>query len=232
MVELNLLLTNTLKPTSELVNGFSLNPSELLHSVLLWVQSLGYVGAVAFILIYIVATIALVPGSILTLGAGVLFGVVWGSVYVLIGAIIGETFAFLLGRYLARDWIAKKIANNQTFAALDRAIHREGLKIIFLTRLSPIFPFSLLNYAFGITGISFRDYFLGSIGIIPMTITYVYFGSLAGDLATIGEATHLANPELQWTIRIIGFLATIAATVYITRIARIALDKSLGDVIN
>ena len=227
MAELNLFLINTDKVTLQLANGFSLNPSELLHSVLLWVQSLGYVGAVAFILIYIVATIALVPGSILTLGSGVLFGVTWGSVYVLVGATIGEVFAFLLGRYLARDWIAKKIAKNPTFTALDRALKKEGFKIILLTRLSPIFPFSLLNYAFGITGISLKNYFLGSIGMIPMTVTYVYFGSLAGDLATISDATQLANPELQWTIKIIGFLATVATTFYIVRISRRALEKFL-----
>ena len=230
MLELNLSLPNVASLTPGLANGFGLNLPELLHNLLFWIQSLGYVSALAFILLYIIATIALVPGSILTLGAGLVFGVVWGSVYVLIGAIIGETFAFLLGRYLGRDWIARKIKHNQIFAALDRALNREGIKIILLTRLSPVFPFSLLNYAFGITGISLRDYFLGSIGIIPMTITYVYLGSLAGDLATIGEATQLANPELQWTIRLIGFLATVGTTVYITRIARQVLNKSLANI--
>ena len=225
MIELNLLMIN-----SELLNTFSLYLSQLLHSVLVWIQSLGLISAIAFILIYIIATIALIPGSILTLGAGVVFGVVWGSLYVLIAAIIGETLAFLIGRYLARDWINQKIANNQTFTALNRALNQEGLKIILLTRLSPIFPFSLLNYAFGVTGISLRDYFLGSIGMIPMTITYVYLGSLAGDLTNIGQATQLANPELQWTIKITGLLATIAATVYITRIARNALTNSLANV--
>lgn len=208
----------------------SLNLSELLHSVLFWVHNWGYLGTVAFILIYIVCTIVLIPGSILTLGAGAIFGVGWGSVYVLIGAMIGETFAFLLGRYLVRDWIEVKIANNQTFTALDRALHKEGLKIILLTRLSPIFPFSLLNYAFGITGITLKDYFLGSVGMIPMTITYVYLGSLAVDLTTIANNTHLANSQLQWAVKIIGFLATIVATLYITHVARQALHKSLANV--
>ena len=230
MLELNLLLTNTASLTPGLSIGFSLNPSELLHHFLLWIQSIGYISAIAFILLYIVATIALVPGSILTLGAGVVFGVVWGSVYVLIGAIVGETCAFLLGRYLARDWIARKIKHNETFAALEGALNQEGIKIILLTRLSPIFPFSLLNYAFGITGISLRDYLLGSIGMIPMTITYVYLGSLAGDVAKIGEVSQLANPELQWMIRIVGLIATVAAVVYITRIASQALKKSLANI--
>ena len=213
----------------QLILGVIDHPQELLHHTLQWIQNWGWMGGIAFILLYIAATILLIPGSILTLGAGVVFGVTWGSVYVLIGAIVGETAAFLLGRYITRDWISHKIKDNQTFFALNLALNREGLKIILLTRLSPIFPFSLLNYAFGVTGISLRDYFLGSIGMIPMTVTYVYFGSLAEDLASIGEVSQLANPELQWAIRICGFIATVAATFYITRIARQTLNKSLDE---
>ncbi|MEL6494974.1 MAG: TVP38/TMEM64 family protein [Cyanobacteria bacterium J06623_7] len=204
------------------------HPQLLLHQTLDWIQHLGWVGSVAFILLYIAATILLVPGSILTLGAGVIFGVVWGSVHVLLGALIGETCAFLLGRYLVRDWISQKMAHNPTFVRLNQAIANEGLKIILLTRLSPVFPFSLLNYAFGVTGISLRDYFYGSIGMIPMTITYVYLGSLAEDLAGIGTVEGLAHPQLQWTIKVFGLMATIVATIYLTRTARQALDKSLN----
>lgn len=205
------------------------HPQELLHNALQWVQGLGWVGNVAFILLYIIATIFLVPGSVLTLGAGVLFGVFWGSVYVLIAAFIGETAAFLLGRSIARDWISRIIDNNQIFLALNQALNREGLKIIILTRLSPIFPFSLLNYAFGVTGISLRDYFLGSVGMIPMTITYVYLGSLAEDLTKINSISHLANSELIWTIKICGLVVTAVATFWITRIARQALNKALKE---
>lgn len=217
-----------LNKTQHLLSGSTFSPHEWLHHILQGIQNLGWIGGTAFILLYIIATILLVPGSILTLSAGAIFGVIWGSIYVLIGAIIGETAAFLLGRYITRDWISHKIEDNKTFAALNQALNREGLKIILLTRLSPIFPFSLLNYAFGVTGISLRDYFLGSLGMIPMTVTYVYFGSLAEDLANINTASQLANSELQWTIRILGFCATVAATFYITRIARQALDKSLN----
>lgn len=211
------------------VSGIFSHLQELLPNSLHWIQSLGWFGGLIFILLYITATILLIPGSILTLGAGVVFGVLWGSLYVILGAVIGETAAFLLGRYITRDWVKNKIAQNQTFAALNQALNREGLKIILLTRLSPIFPFSLLNYAFGVTGISLRNYFLGSVGMIPMTITYVYLGSLAGDLANINGASQLANAELQWTIRIIGLVATIGATFYITRVARQALAKSLEE---
>ncbi|MEM8675577.1 MAG: TVP38/TMEM64 family protein [Cyanobacteria bacterium P01_G01_bin.67] len=225
MIELNWFLFSSNYSAPGMIH----HPQELLHHSLQWIQSLGMSGSLVFMLLYIVATILLVPGSILTLGAGAIFGVVWGSVYVLIGAIIGETAAFLLGRYITRDWISQKIAASKTFSALNQALNREGLKIILLTRLSPIFPFSLLNYAFGVTGISLRDYFLGSVGMIPMTITYVYLGSLAGDLANINVASQLANPELQWIIRICGFVATVAATLYLTRIARQALAKSLEE---
>ncbi|MBF2008550.1 MAG: TVP38/TMEM64 family protein [Chlorogloeopsis fritschii C42_A2020_084] len=209
-------------------NTQGFNPQEWLRSALQWIESLGAVGAVAFIALYIIATVAFLPGSILTLGAGVVFGVVWGSVYVFIGATLGATAAFLVGRYLARGWVAKKIADNKKFAAIDRAVGREGFKIVLLTRLSPVFPFNLLNYAFGITGVSLKDYFIGSVGMIPGTIMYVYIGSLAGNLAMIGTEAQPTNPTVQWAIRIIGFIATVAVTIYVTRVARKALEQEVN----
>ena len=202
------------------------NPQVLLQQALEWIESLGSIGAIAFIGIYIIATIAFLPAFILTLGAGVLFGVWWGSVYVFIGATLGAIAAFLVGRYLVRDWVAKKIAGNDKFSAIDRAVGKEGLKIVLLTRLSPIFPFNLLNYAFGVTGVSIKDYIIGSIGMIPGTVMFVYLGSLAGNLALIGTDTQSANPTLQWTIRIVGLLATVAVTIYVTRIAKQALAQA------
>jgi uncharacterized membrane protein YdjX (TVP38/TMEM64 family) len=207
------------------VAGF--NPQEWLRDALQWIDSLGTIGAIVFILLYIVATVAFLPGSILTLGAGVVFGVVWGSLYVFIGATLGATAAFLVGRYLVRGWVAQKIEGNQKFRAIDRAVAREGVKIVLLTRLSPIFPFNLLNYAYGVTGVSLRDYFIASVGMVPGTIMYVYIGSLAGNLAAIGTDAQPANPTVQWTIRIIGFIATVAVTLYVTKIARQALDKEV-----
>jgi uncharacterized membrane protein YdjX (TVP38/TMEM64 family) len=205
------------------------NPQELLRDALEWINSLGLVGGIAFIAIYIAATVAFLPGSILTLGAGVVFGVMLGAVYVFVGATLGAIAAFLVGRYLARGWISKKIAGNQKFAAIDQAVAQEGFKIVLLTRLSPVFPFNLLNYAFGITGVSLQDYALGSIGMIPGTIMYVYIGSLAGDLARIGTESQPTNPTIQWAIRIIGFIATVAVTVYVTRVARAALAEKVSE---
>lgn len=204
------------------------NPQELLRNALQWIENLGPKGAIAFILIYIVATVAFLPGTILTVGAGVIFGVVLGSIYVFIGATLGATAAFLVGRYLARGWISKKIESNDNFNAIDQAVGKEGFKIVLLTRLSPVFPFNLLNYAFGVTGVSLRDYFFGCIGIIPGTILYVYIGSLAGSLAMIGAENQPTNLSVKWAIRIVGLIATVAVTIYVTRIARKALENKVS----
>ena len=209
-------------------DGASFNPQQWLLNALEWINSQGALGGVVFILLYIVATVGFLPGSILTLGAGVVFGVFLGSFYVFIGATIGATAAFLVGRYFARGWVANKIAGNQKFAAIDRAVGREGLKIVLLTRLSPVFPFNLLNYAYGLTGVSLKDYFFGSIGMLPGTIMYVYLGSLAGNLATLGAGEQPGNPTVQWAIRIIGLIATVAVTLYVTKIAKKALDEEVS----
>ncbi|MGK7933583.1 MAG: TVP38/TMEM64 family protein [Microcystaceae cyanobacterium] len=228
IITITLILVSTNSPAlaQETQTGFNLQI--WFKNALVWIQNLGTVGSLAFICLYVLATVAFLPGSILTLGAGVIFGVIWGSIYVFIGATLGATAAFLVGRYLARNWIAKKIEGNTKFSAIDKAVATEGFKIVLLTRLSPVFPFNLLNYSFGITGVSLRDYVLGSIGMIPGTIMYVYIGSLAGNLALIGTGTQPDNPILQWTIRIVGFLATLAVTVYVTRLARKALNQDIS----
>ena len=224
---ITLALSNEPALAQEGVNPQGFNPQAILRNALQWIDSLGTIGAIAFIVIYIIATVAFFPGSILTLGAGVVFGVVLGSLYVFIGAIIGATAAFLVGRYLARNWVAKKIAANHKFQAIDRAVAKEGLKIVLLTRLSPIFPFNLLNYAFGITGVSLKHYIIGSFGMIPGTIMYVYIGSLAGNLALIGTDSQPTNPTVQWAIRIMGFIATVIVTIYVSRLAKKALEQDV-----
>jgi uncharacterized membrane protein YdjX (TVP38/TMEM64 family) len=206
------------------------NVRELLQTSLIWVESLGFLGPIVFIVIYNLATLLFVPGSLLTLKGGCLFGVFWGSVYVLIAATFGATWAFLIGRYLCRDWVCRKIQSNPKFQAIDEAVKRKGWKIVLLTRLSPIFPFNLLNYAFGVTQISLKDYVLGSIGMVPGSVMYVYMGSLASDLATIEMSNQPTTPETQiaqWVIRVIGCIATVAVTVYVTHVAKKALDQSV-----
>ncbi|MDP3073207.1 MAG: TVP38/TMEM64 family protein [Opitutaceae bacterium] len=199
---------------------FVFDARALLRSALDFIQGLGVWGPVIFVALYIVATVLFVPGSALTLGAGALFGVTLGSVLVSIGATLGATAAFLVGRYLARDWVGAKIEGNASFAAIDRAVAAEGWKIVGLTRLSPVFPFSLLNYAFGLTRVSLRDYVLASwIGMMPGTVMYVYLGSLA---RVAGERTRTPG---EWALYGVGLLATIVVTVFVTRLARAALAK-------
>jgi uncharacterized membrane protein YdjX (TVP38/TMEM64 family) len=202
---------------------------QLLYAALAWIKTLGYLAPIAFICIYNLATVLLIPGSLLTLGGGVIFGAVWGSIYVLIAATLGATFAFLIGRYLSRDWVRQQLDKYPKFKAIEAAVSKEGLKVVLLTRLSPIFPFNLLNYAFGVTSVSLKDYVLGSIGMIPGTILYVYIGSLVSDLALVGTSAQPDNPLLKWTIRSIGLIATVAVTIYITRIAKKALDEQIAE---
>ena len=212
----------------ESVKVSSLNLQEFLQNALQWINSLGAIGGIVFIGIYIIATLAFLPAALLTLGAGVIFGVTWGSVYVFIGATLGAIAAFLGGRYLAQGWVKEKISSYKKFAIIDKAVSKEGLKIVLLVRLSPLFPFNLLNYAFGITSVSFQDYLIGSVGMIPGTIMYVYFGSLVGDIALIGSKNQPGNIILHWVIQIMGLIATIAVTVYVTKIAKKALkDENL-----
>ena len=229
LIAIGIILAAAPVEAQEVANNSGFNPKALLcNNALPWIESLGIAGAIAFIVVYIVATVAFLPGSILTLAGGAIFGLFWGSIYVFLGATIGATLAFLVGRYIARDWISKKIAGNQKFAAIDNAVGDEGLKIVFLARLSPIFPFNLLNYGLGVTGVALKDYVLASVGMIPGTIMYVYFGSL-GNINTIcngGGAD--ANPVAQWAIRIVGLIATVAVTLYVTKIARKALNEEIA----
>jgi uncharacterized membrane protein YdjX (TVP38/TMEM64 family) len=200
-----------------------LHVQDLLRQALAWVGQLGPWGPIIFIGINVVATVLFIPGSVLTLGAGAVFGVVWGSAYVSVASTVGATCAFLVGRYLARDAIARKIAGNARFAAIDSAVASEGWKIVGLTRLSPVFPFTLLNYAFGLTRVSLRDYVLASwIGMMPGTVMYVYLGSLAK--AASGERTRTTG---EWVLYGVGLLATVVVTVFVTRIARRALAKRI-----
>jgi uncharacterized membrane protein YdjX (TVP38/TMEM64 family) len=196
-----------------------------LANALDWIRGLGPLAPVAFIAIYIVACVAFVPGSILTIGAGVIFGVVRGSIYVSIAATLGATAAFLVGRYLARDWVSRRLEGNAKFKAIDEAVGTEGWKIVILTRLSPVFPFNLLNYAYGLTRVSLRDYFFASwLGMIPATILYVYIGSLSGDLAQAAGGSTQRTPA-RWVLTAVGFIATVAVVVYATRIGARALRE-------
>src|SRR5437867_3091988 len=197
---------------------------DLLKSALDWIGNLRPWGPVIFVGLYVVATVLFIPGSVLTLGAGAVFGVVLGSVCVSISATLGATAAFLVGRYLARDAIARKIEKHEKFATIDRAVADEGWKIVLLTRLWPVFPFTLLNYAFGLTRVKLSHYVLASwLGMIPGTVMYVYLGSLVN----IG-AGHRQRTTGELVLYGVGLLATVAVAVPVTRVARKALAKKIG----
>ncbi len=192
-----------------------------LKEALDWIEAQGTVGAIYFTLLYIVTTILLVPGSILTLGAGAIYGVFWGTIVVSIASVAGATAAFLIGRNFARDWVSEQIEKQPRFKAVNSAISEEGRNIVFLIRLSPAFPFNFLNYAFGLTTVKLWDYVLASwAGMLPGTILYVYLGSIAGDVARAE-----GKSPLEWAFLIIGLLATVGLTIYVTKLAKRSLDK-------
>ena len=194
---------------------------------LAWVSGMGPWGPVLLAAAYIPSTVLFVPGSILTLGAGFAFGVAAGTIAVSVGSTLGAAVAFLAGRTLARDFIESRVPNRPKFQAIDRAVGREGFKIVLLSRLSPLFPFNLLNYAFGLTGVSFREYLLASwIGMLPGTLLYVYLGSAVASLAAL--ATGGAEGGIgQRILFLVGLAATVAVTTFMSKLARRALNESL-----
>lgn len=189
-----------------------------------WVEGLGVWGPLVFILGYAVATVALVPGSLLTMASGVVFGLWLGTAYTLVGASMGACAAFLVSRYVARRAVERRLEGNPRFAELDRAVGREGLKIVALLRLSPVFPFNLLNYGLGLTRVRFLDYAVACLAMLPGTFLYVYYGALAGDLAAVASG-RVEQGVGRWVLLGVGILATLAVTVVITRQARRALRR-------
>jgi uncharacterized membrane protein YdjX (TVP38/TMEM64 family) len=194
-----------------------------------WVDSLGVWGPVVFVVGYVVAAVACVPGSILTLAAGAIFGLGKGVVIVFLAAMLGSAAAFLVARYLARPAIERRLAGNTRFAAIDRAVGAQGRKIVFLLRLSPVFPFNLLNYALGLTKVRFLDFFIASAGMLPGTLLYVYYGKLAGDVAALAGGSAVAKGPEYYTVLVLGLVATIVVTTIVTRIARRALKEVAGE---
>ncbi len=190
-----------------------------------YVQSLGIWGPVLLAVVYIFATVLMVPGLILTLGAGFAFDLVEGTIAVSIGSTLGALAAFFVGRTMARDFVAQKTAQFPKFAAVDQAVEKAGFKIVLLTRLSPAFPFNALNYLFSITKVRPRDYFLASwIGMFPGTIMYVYFGTAIKNVAELVAGRFEGGME-QKILLAVGLVATVVVTVYVTKLARNAIKE-------
>lgn len=193
-----------------------------------WVEGVGVFGPVVFIFAYAAAVVAFVPASLLTLGAGAIFGIGPGTLYVFVAATLGSCLAFLVSRYVARAGVERRIEGNEKFARVDHAIAVEGRKIVFLLRLSPVFPFNLLNYALGLTKVSFADYAIASFGMIPGTLLYVYSGKIAGDVASVASGGGVDGGAGYWAVLALGMAATLAVTIVVTRTARRALGRATG----
>jgi uncharacterized membrane protein YdjX (TVP38/TMEM64 family) len=188
-----------------------------------WVEGFGALAPVAFVVGFVAATLALIPSSILMMAAGMLFGVTWGTLYAFIGAVLSAVCAFLVARYLARSTVERHFGDDPRFDRIDRAIEERGLQVVLLLRLSPIFPFSILNYALGVTRIRFVDYCIASLGLLPPTWLFVYDGKLMGDVARVGVGRLLSGRPTDYSIVALGVLATVTLTLWLTRVTRRAL---------
>lgn len=191
-----------------------------------WVDGLGAWGPLVFILGYAIATVAFIPGSVLTGAAGFIFGLVRGTLYTLAGATLGASAAFLIARYLARGAIERRIAHDPRFAAIDKAVEREGFKIVALLRLSPVFPFNLLNYSLGLTKVRFLHYFTASVAMLPGTVLYVYYGA-AADSLTAASGGKAEKGLGDWIVLGLGLAITIVVTTFVTRLAGRALRQEI-----
>jgi uncharacterized membrane protein YdjX (TVP38/TMEM64 family) len=199
-----------------------------LQRFLLWVRSIGPWGPVALAAAYTPACLLFLPGSILTLSSGFLFGVVRGTIAAFLGSLGGASAAFVLSRTLARGLVEDRVTSSPKFRAIDRAVAMNGFKIVVLTRLSPVLPFNLLNLVFGLSAVRFRDFFLGSaVGMLPGGLMYAYLGSAVKNLADLfaGRIEGGVGPRVLFGA---GLIATVAATVLITRVAKRALDDAVA----
>ena len=196
-----------------------------------WVDGLGIWGPIVFIAGYAAAVVGFVPASLLTLAAGAIFGIAAGVAYVFVAATLGASLAFLVSRYVAREAIERRLEGNPKFAAIDRAVGEQGRRIVFLLRLSPVFPFNLLNYGLGLTQVRFSDYLVACLGMLPGTFLYVYSGKAAGDVAAAASGAGPERGAGQLALLIVGLAATAVVTILVTRIARRALDEATGEAV-
>lgn len=198
----------------------ALPTDRLLRLLESWIDSLGIWAPVGFGAVYIVAALLLLPGSVLTLLAGATFGFRNALIIVSVSSTAVAALAFLIARFLARDAVRRRVERSDRLIAIDGAIGQHGWRLVALLRLAPVVPFNLQNYLYGVTAIRFWPAVIASwIAMLPGTVVYVYLGTLGRDFAGGGE---LSRPE--WALRILGLAASIAATIYITRIARRAIS--------
>lgn len=195
-----------------------------------WVGGLGPIGPAVFALVYaVVSGVLMLPGAILTVGAGFVFGLGWGFAAVSVGSTAGAAFAFLIGRFLARDKVEALTQGKPRFRSIDRAIGDKGAKLIMLLRMSPLIPYNLSNYFYGLTAVRFWPYVLATwVGMIPGTLLYVYFGTLGrvSVEAAAGTGEQAGRSPLEWAMLALGLVATLVVTILVSKIARRALSET------
>ncbi len=212
-----------------LVLLFYLDVHEQILELLHWFEALGFWAPLLFILMMALVVILLLPGALLTTGAGFVFGLVEGSIVVILGTTLGAGVAFLAARYLLREGSERFMRKYERLRLLGEELGDAGWKIVLLTRLIPFFPSKLSNYFFGLTPLSFRGYLLGSlIGFIPFSVHNVYLGYLAADIVTLKQR-NLQRTPLEWSVYGLGFVATVGTVIYLNRLARRALARRLPE---
>jgi len=190
-----------------------------------WILNQGLIGYIVYISVFAIGTAMFFPGSIFVMGAGYIWGIAVGSIVASISLTLSAAIAFIFGRYIARDWIANKVSQSQKLGKLDVGVANSGFKIIFLIRLSPIFPFTLFNYAYGSTGVKFRNYILGTwLGMIPGTVMYVYFGSFITEIAQVASGQSPFSDGINY-YKTIGFIISVAVTIIIAKFAHRTLSR-------
>ena len=205
--------------------GLGLPIREMAESVFSWIQENPNVSWLVFLGLYVLATVLLLPGSVLTIGGGWLFGFMEGLVVVSLSSTLAASCSFLIGRYLARAWVEGKISEDRRYRSLDRAIGERGFFVVLLTRLSPLFPYNLLNYAWGISSVRISRYVLASwIGMIPGTLLYVYLGAAASDISQLFSVAPGKGFGQEWLF-IVGLAATAVLVVFIARLATKSLNQ-------
>ncbi len=199
----------------------------LIDALSAWIEGLGVWAPAVYAGIYALAAVLFVPGSALTIASGALFGLGWGTAAVSVGSTTGAAMAFLIARYFARDAVTRMASRNAKFAAIDNAIGKGGWKIVALLRLSPAVPFNLQNYLYGLTAIRFWPCVLTSwLAMLPGTFMYVYIGRIGRQGLEAAAAGGNETPDAaKWILTIVGFVATVVVTIFVTRLATRAVKE-------
>jgi uncharacterized membrane protein YdjX (TVP38/TMEM64 family) len=200
--------------------SFEMSVSEFLHHSMEWIAHSGWVGVGWFILLYTLTCVFFLPGSILTIGAGAVYGFWFSTALVAVSSTVGAAVNFLTSRYLARNWMQRKIGQNSKFRALEKAVSSEGWRMILISRMSPIIPHSLVSYAAGLMQISFWRFTLASfVGFLAPSAAYTYLGAIVGKALRTSAGVTPHDP-VTWAFYGVGLAATLAITAITTRVAR------------